>query len=357
MEKRIRRDYPEGIPAVGADALRFTFAALATYSRTINFDIKRCEGYRNFCNKLWNATRFVLMNCEDYKPTGTRPPLKTPVEHWIVSKLADLSDQLDKHYRDYRFDLAAQALYEFTWNDFCDWFVELSKPALSGEDKAAADSTRHTLLYVLEALLRALHPITPFITEELWQQVAPKLTLTGESVSRQAYPRSKDLVQADRSRNSEVEWLCQAVLQIRSIRSQMGIAPSRAVPLLIELPAGHEIPLAASESYLKFLARLESIRILAPGEEPPPAAAAVLDKARLLIPLAGLIDMGAERERLAKEIARIEGEITRARAKLDKPDFVQNAPAAVVDKERQRVAEFETTLQGLREQSTRLASL
>ncbi|HEV7164784.1 MAG TPA: valine--tRNA ligase [Gammaproteobacteria bacterium] len=357
VEKRVRRDYPEGIPAVGADALRFTFAALATHSRTINFDLKRCEGYRNFCNKLWNATRFVLMNCEDFKPTTVRPPLKTPVEHWIVSKLYDLSDELDRHYRDYRFDLAAQALYEFTWNDFCDWFVELSKPALNGEDQTAADSTRHTLLYTLAALLRALHPIIPFITEELWQQVAPKLGVKGESVSRQTYPQSKDLIQPDRSRNAEVEWLCQAVLQIRSIRSQMGVAPSRAVPLLIELPAGHKIPLTGTEPYLKFLARLESIRILAPSEQPPPSAAAVLDQARLLIPMAGLIDMAAERERLAKEIARIEGEITRAGAKLDKPDFVQNAPAAVVDKERQRVKEFETTLQGLREQSTRLAAL
>jgi valyl-tRNA synthetase len=357
VEKRVRRDYPEGIPAVGADALRFTFAALATYSRTINFDLKRCEGYRNFCNKLWNATRYVLMNCEGFKPAGPLPPLKTPAEHWIVSKCADLSDNLERHYREYRFDLAAQALYEFTWNDFCDWFVELSKPALSGDDKAVADSTRHTLLYVLEQLLRALHPIIPFITEELWQQVAPTLGITGGSVSRQSYPRSADLVKPDRSRNAEVEWLCAAVLQIRSIRSQMGVAPSRGVPLLIELEPGHSIPLATAEPYLRFLARLETIEVLKPGQEPPPAAAAMLDKARLLIPMAGLIDLGAEKERLAKEITRMEGEISRAKAKLDKPDFVKNAPAAVVDKERRRVQEFEAALQGLREQSARLASL
>ncbi|MFI4968051.1 MAG: valine--tRNA ligase [Gammaproteobacteria bacterium] len=357
VEKRVRRDYPEGIPAVGADALRFTFAALATYSRTINFDLKRCEGYRNFCNKLWNASRYVLMNCEGYSPQSANPPLKTPVEHWIVAKLHDLCGELDGYYKDYRFDLAAQALYEFTWNDFCDWFLELSKPALSGDDKAAADSTRHTLLYVLETLLRALHPITPFITEELWQQVAPKLGVKGDSVSRQAYPLPANLVQSDRSRNAEVAWLRAAVLQIRSIRSQMGVAPSRAVPLLIELAPGHAIPLAATELYLKFLAKLESVKVLAPGEQPPPAAAAVLDQARLLIPMAGLIDMGAERERLGKEITRIEGEILRAKAKLDKPDFVQNAPAAVVEKERQRVKDFETALQGLREQATRLATL
>jgi len=357
VEKRVRRDYPEGIPAVGADALRFTFAALATYSRTINFDLKRCEGYRNFCNKLWNASRYVLMNCEGFSPQGARPPLKTPVEHWIVAKLQDLCGELDGHYKSYRFDLAAQALYEFTWNDFCDWFLELSKPALSGEDETAADSTRHTLLYVLETLLRALHPITPFITEELWQQVAPKLGIKGESVSRQKYPQTADIVQPDRSKNPEVEWLRMAVIQIRSIRSQMGVAPSREVPLLIELAPGHQTPLATTEPYLKFLARLESIRILESGEQPPPAAAAMVDQARFLIPMAGLIDMGAERERLAKEIARIEGEILRARTKLDKPDFVQNAPAAVVEKERQRVKDFETTLQGLREQAARLASL
>ncbi len=357
VEKRVRRDYPEGIPAVGADALRFTFAALATYSRTINFDLKRCEGYRNFCNKLWNASRYVLMNCEGFSPQGARPALMTPVEHWIIAKLQDLCGELDGHYKNYRFDLAAQALYEFTWNDFCDWFLELSKPALSGDDKVAADSTRHTLLYVLETLLRALHPLTPFITEELWQQVAPKLGVKGESVSRQAYPLAANLVQPDRSRNVEVEWLRAAVLQIRSIRSQMGIVPSRAVPLLIELAPGHTIPLQATEPYLKFLAKLESVKVLAPGEQPPAAAAAMVDQARFLIPLAGLIDMGAERERLAKEIARIEGEILRAKAKLDKPDFVQNAPAAVVEKERQRVKDFETSLQGLREQATRLASL
>ena len=357
VEKRIRRDYPQGIPASGADALRFTFASLATYSRTINFDLKRCEGYRNFCNKLWNASRYVLMNCEGYTAGTVTPPLKTPVEHWIVSKLFDLTDALEGHYRAYRFDLAAQALYEFTWNDFCDWFVELSKPSLSGEDKAVADSTRHTLLYVLETLLRSLHPLIPFITEELWQQVAPKLGIQGESVSLQAYPESARLVPHDRRHNGEIEWLRAAILQIRSIRSQMGVPPSKAVPLLIELERDHSIPLKSTEPYLRFLARLESVRVLDPGEMPPPAAAGVLDRARLLIPLAGLIDLGAEKERLMKEIARVEGEIGKVKAKLGKPDFVQNAPAPVVEKERQRLKEFETTLHGLREQLQRLAAL
>jgi valyl-tRNA synthetase len=357
VEKRVRRDYPQGIPAVGADALRFTFAALATYSRTINFDLKRCEGYRNFCNKLWNATRYVLMNCEDYVPAGGLPPLKTPVEHWIVAKLFDLCDELERHYRDYRFDLAAQALYEFTWNEYCDWFLEFSKPALNGSDQTAADSTRHTLLYVLETLLRALHPITPFITEELWQQVAPKLKIAGESVSLQAYPLSKDLVRPDRSRNSEVEWLKAAVLQIRSIRSQMGIAPSKEVPLLIEAPAGHSIPLAATESYLRFLARLASIEVLQPGQEPPPAAAAVLDQARLLIPLAGLIDLGAERQRLDREIEKTRINLERSEQKLTTDSFVNGAPAEVVAKERARAAEMRAALEQLKLQRERLAAV
>ncbi|HET7174880.1 MAG TPA: valine--tRNA ligase [Gammaproteobacteria bacterium] len=357
VEKRVRRDYPEGIPAVGADALRFTFAALATYSRTINFDLKRCEGYRNFCNKLWNATRYVLMNCEGFKPATALPTLKTPAEHWIVSKFFDLCDELERHYRDYRFDLAAQALYEFTWNDFCDWFVELSKPALNGGDQAVADSTRHTLLYVLEQLLRTLHPITPFITEELWQQVAPKLALQGESVSRQAYPASKDLVQPDRSRNSDIEWLCAAVLQIRSIRSQMGVAPSRAVPLLIELDPGHSIPLAATEPYLKFLARLETVQVLAPGVQPPPSSAAVLDKARLLIPMAGLIDLKAERQRLDREIEKTQANLARSEQKLTTDSFVNGAPAEVVAKERTRAAEMRAALQQLHAQRERLAAV
>ncbi|MGE5625881.1 MAG: valine--tRNA ligase [Bacillota bacterium] len=357
VEKRVRKDYPQGIQPVGADALRFTFAALATYSRTINFDLKRCEGYKNFCNKLWNAARYVLINCENFTAGSGHPLLKTSAENWIVSKLRDLTDELEGNFKIYRFDLVAQALYEFVWNDFCDWFVELSKPTLNGQNQEAADSMRHTLLYVLENALRALHPITPFITEELWQQVAPKLGIEGKTISLRPYPHAENIVRADRSMNSEIEWLRGTVIQIRSIRSQMGIAPSREVPLLIELGTSDQIPLRNTESYLKFLARLESIRILSPGEPPPPSAAAVLDKSKLHIPLAGLIDLDAERARLAKEIARIQSEISKCRVKLEKGDFVQNAPAQVVEKERQRLRDFETALAGLQEQSQRLSSL
>jgi valyl-tRNA synthetase len=357
VEKRVRRDYPQGIPAAGADALRFTFAALATYSRTINFDLKRCEGYRNFCNKLWNATRFVLINSDGFNSTNKKPALRTPIEHWIISKLESTLESVEKNFKTYRFDLIAQDLYEFVWNDYCDWFLELSKPNLNSNDPEVADSTRHTLLYVLENILRALHPITPFITEELWQQIAPKLGIRDETISLQKYPTIEGLIQHDRSRNSDVEWLIAAVLKLRSIRSQMDIAPSRAVPLFIELQQGHSIPLDTVGSYLQSLARLESLEILKPGVTAPASATAVLDLAWLHIPLKGLIDLDAERARLTKEIARIEGEISKCRVKLEKPDFVQNAPAAVVEKEHQRLQDFEITLAGLREQTKRLASL
>ncbi|MGH8283325.1 MAG: valine--tRNA ligase [Gammaproteobacteria bacterium] len=354
VAKRIRKDYSQGIPAVGADALRFTFAALAGYSRTINFDLKRCEGYRNFCTKLWNATRFVLMNCENFSASGT-PPLETPAEHWIVNKLEHLLINVEEHYRTYRFDLLAQVLYEFTWNDFCDWFLELSKPALNGADKSAADSTRHTLLYVLEALLRALHPIIPFITEELWQQVAPKLGKQGTTISLEDYPESVRL--ADPSTTTDIEHLIAAVIQIRSIRSEMGLSPSLNVPLLIEDKSNDTQRWQRLEHSLKFLARLDSLRVLKPGELPPPAAIAVLDQATLMIPLKGLIDVPAEITRLEKQLEKLRQEQVRTQAKLDNTAFVNGAPTDVVAAVHIRVKELNGALSRLQYQLDRLHTL
>lgn len=355
VEKRIRRDYPDGIPAVGADALRFTFAALATYGRTINFDLKRCEGYRNFCTKLWNASRFVLMNCEDFSASGT-PPLRTPAEHWIAGKLDRLLADIENHFKTYRFDLLAQALYEFTWNDYCDWFIELSKPALNGNDKQAADSTRHTLLYVLEALLRALHPIIPFITEELWQQVAPKLSHTGASISLQAYPKA-GAIKTDAGAASDTERLIAAVLRIRSIRSEMNLSPALAVPLLIEDKSGDAALWQRLEASLKFIARLKSVRVLQPGETPPPAATTVLDQATLLIPLKGLIDVNAEILRLEKQLDKLRQELVRTEAKLDNTQFTNSAPAAVVDGVRAKAEESRAAIGKLEQQLTKMHSL
>jgi valyl-tRNA synthetase len=390
VDKRIRKDYPDGIPAVGADALRFTFAALATYGRTINFDLKRADGYKNFCNKLWNAARFVLMNCEDFPSpaqrgkvpegrmgagaaegvTAAHHPHPTPLlegegfkapatdaEKWILTRLERTLQEVELQMPLYRFDLIAQALYEFTWNEFCDWFVELAKPALSGSDQAMADSTRHTLLFVLEALLRALHPIIPFITEEIWQEVAPKLGIAATSISRQAYPRSDEFA-CDTGAAAQIEWLRAVLTDIRRIRSEMNIPPGKAIPLLFA--GGGADDRARARKFadsIAFLARAESQRWLEPGEAEPAAATAVVGEVRILIPLAGLIDVGAEMARLAKEIKRIEGEMAMFKAKLSNANFVQNAPAEVVAQEKQRLKDRETTLLALNEQLARLSDL
>jgi valyl-tRNA synthetase len=354
VEKRIRKDYPEGITAVGTDAMRFTFAALATYGRTINFDLKRAEGYKNFCNKLWNAARFALMNVESAEP-GTSLPV-TAAEQWILSRLVATLDEVDAHFKTYRFDLVAQALYEFVWNDYCDWFLELSKPALNGDNAEAAASTRLTLLRVLEAILRALHPITPFITEEIWHNVAPKLAISGDSVSARPYPRSDEfLTGIDASSVSDVVWLKSVLGEIRRIRSEMNVSPGKQIPLLFARGnASDHARIERFSSQIAFLARTESQRWLSDGEEEPASASAIVGELRVLIPLAGLIDLDAEKARLGKEIKRVEGEIAKCNGKLGNATFVTNAPAAVVEQERQRLADFTSTLAGLREQLARL---
>jgi len=354
VEKRIRKDYPDGIAAVGTDALRFTFAALATYGRTINFDLKRAEGYKAFCNKLWNAARFVLMNIET-PPAALAQP-QTEAERWIYARLRATLAEVEAQMKLYRFDLVAQALYEFVWNEYCDWFVELAKPALGGEDKAAAESTRHTLLTVLEAALRALHPITPFITEEIYQSVAPLLGLKEASISRRSYPQADDLPMDDAVASTDIEWLRTVLTQVRRIRSEMNIAPSKAIPLLYA--NGNAVDRARADKFgaqIAFLARAESQRWLAAGGAEPAAAAAIIGEMKLLIPLAGLIDLSAEKARLEKEIKRLDGEIAKSSTKL--ANFGPKTPPNVVEQEKQRVADFTTTLNGLREQFDRLKDL
>ena len=357
-EKRIRRDYPQGIPAAGADALRFTFAALATYGRTINFDLKRCEGYKNFCNKLWNASRYVLMNTagEDNGGPGTEMEFSL-ADRWIQSRFAETLTAVEKGFASYRFDLASQALYEFTWNEFCDWYLELSKPVLQDKavSAAAQRGTRYTLLTVLEALLRALHPLTPFITEEIWQKVAPLLGKKNPSVMRESYPKTGDF-ERDSGVEQELAWLKEFILGVRRIRAEMDIAPAKPMPVLLQDASKEDRARAERHrALLTFLARLEGIRFL--DGDAPPAATALLGQMKILVPMAGLIDMDAERARLAKEITRIEGEIEKCNTKLGKPDFVDNAPPTVVEKERQRLKDYQTSLQGLQGQLKRLASL
>ena len=357
VEKRIRKDYPDGIPAIGTDALRFTFAALASYSRTINFDIKRAEGYKAFCNKLWNAARFVLLNAGNGESgIGNRKDQEpvTEAERWILTRLKQTLAEVEQHFISYRFDHLAQALYEFVWNEYCDWFLELSKPALNGDDAAAAASTRHTLLVVLESVLRALHPVIPFITEEIYQELAPRLSLADTSVFARPYPLAADFA-ADEAATAEIEWFKNVLSGIRRIRSEMNIPPGKTIPLLLaDGDAGDRARVAKFAPQIAFLARTEAPQWVEAGADEPAAAAAVVGSLRVLIPLAGLIDLAAEKARLAKEIGRIEVEIKKCEGKLGNANFVANAPAEVVAQERQRIADWNTTLAALREQAGKL---
>ncbi len=361
IEKATVKEFPEGIPAFGADALRFTFASLATHGRDIKFDLQRCEGYKNFCNKLWNAARFALINCEGFSvgaasaatsvaPEGAPTP-KTDAERWILARLAKTTAEVHAQFAAYRFDLAAQALYEFAWNDYCDWFLELAKPALQGDDRAAADGTRHTLLFTLETLLRLLHPLIPFITEEIWHHVKPMLAIDGDSISLRPYPEANDFGADFSVAEADIEWLKSAATQLRRIRSEMNIAPSKTVPLLLQDGSTDDrARLARFDSQLRFLARLESIAWI--EGEAPAAATAVIGNLKLLIPLAGLIDLDAEKIRLDKEIKRIEAEIGKCQAKLEK--FGPNTPAAVVEQERTRLVDWSRQLAALTEQRAKL---
>jgi valyl-tRNA synthetase len=354
VEKRIRKDYPGGIPAIGTDALRFTFAALASYSRTINFDIKRAEGYKAFCNKLWNAARFVLMNLPEGELPAPAALPATEAERWILTRLKQTLGEVDQHFTTYRFDLLAQALYEFTWNEFCDWFLELSKPALNGDDATAAASTRHTLVVVLETILRALHPIVPFITEEVWQNVAPRLKLSENGLMQRPWPRAEDIL-SDDAATAEIEWFKNVLSGIRRIRAEMNIAPGKTIPLLLaDGDASDRARAAKFAAQISFLARVDAPQWIEAGADEPAAAAAVVGSLRVMIPLAGLIDLSAEKTRLAKEIARIEGEIKKCEGKLGNANFVANAPAAVVEQERQRIADWSVQVGALREQMQKL---
>jgi len=354
VEKRIRKDYPNGIPAIGTDALRFTFAALASYSRTINFDIKRAEGYKAFCNKLWNAARFVLMNLPEGKLAAPAGAPVTEAERWILTRLKQTLAEVEQHFVTYRFDLLAQSLYEFVWNEYCDWFLELSKPALNGDDATAAASTRHTLLVVLESVLRALHPIVPFLTEEIWQSVAPKLGIEADSILQRSWPNANEIT-IDETATAEIEWFKNVLSGIRRIRAEMNIAPGKMIPLLLaDGDASDRARAAKFAAQISFLARVDAPQWIESGANEPAAAAAVVGSLRVLIPLAGLIDLGAEKTRLSKEIAKIEGEIKKCENKLGNANFVANAPAEVVTQERQRIADWNTQLGALREQMRKL---
>jgi valyl-tRNA synthetase len=367
IEKRTKKEFPEGIAAYGTDALRFTFAALASPGRDIKFDLQRCDGYRNFCNKLWNATRFVLMNVQNedgslkdcgFEDCATKPDghlYFSPADRWIVSQLQHTAAEVERAFTDYRFDLAAKAMYEFVWDEYCDWYLELAKVQLQAEQHnesqigsaASQRGTRRTLIRVLETILRLVHPIMPFITEEIWATIGPISGRTGPSIMLEAYPTPQPN-KLDANAQTWVAELKQAVEACRSLRGEMGISPASRVPLIA---SGNAEQLAAYAPYLKALAKLEDVSIVA---ELPDADAPVMLVNDFKLMLKVEIDVAAEKERLGKEIARLQGEISKANAKLNNESFVARAPEAVVLQEKARVAEFSASLEKLEAQIAKL---
>jgi valyl-tRNA synthetase len=360
IEKATRRQYPGGIAPHGTDALRFTFAALASPSRDLRFDLGRVGGYRNFCNKLWNAARFVTLALggEPAAPAGAPAELSV-ADRWIRARFGHMLAAVEEALREYRFDFAATALYEFTWYDFCDWYIELAKPVLQSHEAPAAAlaGTRRTLAQILEALQRALHPLMPFITEEIWQRAAPLAGISGDTVMLQPYPAVADFP-PDEAAEREAAWIKAVVLGVRQIRGEMNISPARRMPLLLRDASARDREWAARHApYLERLAGLESVTVLAPGSAAPPSAIALAGTLTLLVPMAGLIDAPAEAERLGKLIARAEKDLAGVRARLAGGGFVSNAPAHVVAGERERLTELERTVSGLRAQLERVRGL
>ncbi len=351
------REFPEGIPAFGTDALRFTFASLATQGRNINFDLGRIQGYRNFCNKLWNAARFVLMNTEhaDCGLNGEEVHLDVG-DRWIISRLQETERDVIRAFGDYRFDLAAQSLYTFVWDEYCSWYLEWSKTALQKAGEAAARGTRRTLVRVLETTLRLLHPLTPFITEALWLKIAPLAGRTGPTIMLAPYPQPEPS-RIDETAVAQMTRLMGIVEAVRNIRGEMNIAPGQKIPLVIEGANADRALIDDNSRVLIQLARLSTLTVLEPGQQPPKAAVGLVGTWKALVPLKGLIDKEAETKRLGKEIARIHNEIERARSKLSRPDFVARAPQAVVEEEQRRLSDFETRLQQLEGQRQRVAGL
>ncbi|QIK38110.1 valine--tRNA ligase [Caldichromatium japonicum] len=360
IERDTRRDFPNGIPAFGTDALRMTFASLASTGRDIKFDLGRIEGYRNFCNKLWNAARYVLMNTEGQDcGLGSGPIELSAADRWIWSELQRTIRSVTEAIESYRFDLAAQSLYEFTWDQFCDWYLELSKPVLNDPavSAAAKRGTRRTLVQTLETLLRLLHPIMPFITEEIWQKVRHLAGVEGESIMLAPYPVD-DAAAVDAGATAEIDWVKQCILGIRRIKGEMNIAPGKPLPVLIANASDQDCQwLATARLYLDFLARTESITLLDDESQAPESAIALVGAMKILIPMAGLIDKSAELKRLDKEIARLSDEIARLEIKLANPEFVAKAKPEVVAKEQVKIAERRSALAELEAQHERMVKL
>jgi valyl-tRNA synthetase len=360
IESQTRKDFPEGIPSFGTDALRFTFAALASNGRDISFDLGRTEGYRNFCNKIWNAARFVLMNTEG-KDCGQDDGevTLTSADRWMISQLQRSELKVEEAIARYRFDLAAQEIYDLIWNRYCDWYLELCKAVLNDEnsDPALQAGTRRTLVRVLETILRLAHPIMPFITEEIWQRIAGIAGKQGNTIMTQPYPRY-DESRLDSEAEKEMEWVMAFILGIRKIRGEMDISPGKRVPVLLAGAAESDLSmLDSNRQYLDVVGKAESLTVLSEGEAEPESSIAMVGNLRLLIPIAGLIDKQAELGRLGREKAQVESEIDRIEKKLANTEFVEKAPQQVVAREREKLADLLVRKSAIAKQFEKISAL
>ncbi|MDD4862674.1 MAG: valine--tRNA ligase [Alishewanella agri] len=355
---RTSKQFPEGIPASGTDAVRFTLAALASTGRDINWDMKRLEGYRNFCNKLWNASRYVLMNTEGQDcGFNSNDKVLSLADKWILAQYQQTVKQVRHYFDSYRFDLAATALYEFTWNQFCDWYLELTKPVLFKGSEAEQRGTRHTLITVLESLLRLMHPIMPYITESIWQAVKPLAGINSDSIMLATYPvYQAELV--DETAQADLEWLKAVITAIRNVRGEMNIAPSKPLAVLLRNLNAEELRrLEQNRNFLLVMAKLDSLEVLAADAKAPASATQLIGSMDLLIPMAGLIDKAAELGRIAKQLEKTQQELSRVAGKLNNEGFVAKAPEAVLEKERAKLAELEQALAKLQAQQAEIAAL
>jgi valyl-tRNA synthetase len=359
IEKATRKEFPEGIESHGTDALRFTFYSIATSSRTIRFDMKRVEGYRNFCNKLWNAANFVFMNTLPVDDNLTKEPLElSVVDRWIWSEFQRTQEAVEFAMQTYRYDLAAKAIYEFVWDEFCDWYLELCKPILNNEAAPkAARAAKATLLQVLENTLRLAHPFIPFITEEIWQQLPTSIRDSGDTIMTQPFPNIFSELR-DEQAEADIAWIKSVVTATRNIRGEMDISPAKPIPILFSNgDDADKTRLEQHSSLLEFLIRPEKLEWWDSSEEPPLSATHLVGDMQVLVPMAGLIDKDAELARLDKDIEKKEKDQARTKGKLNNPNFVDKAPADVVQKEKDKLIELDTALQQLLAQKARIETL
>ncbi|WP_180076721.1 valine--tRNA ligase [Acinetobacter sp. YH12251] len=360
IEKSTRKEFPEGIQSYGTDAVRFTFCALANTGRDIKFDMKRVEGYRNFANKIWNATRFVMMNCEEQViGQEVRQDLWELPEQWIVSRLQKAEQAVQTAFATYRLDLAAQAIYEFIWNEYCDWYVELTKPVLNDENVSVERKAevRRVLLAVMEASLRLAHPLMPYLTEEIWQTLAPKLNISGETIMLAQYPVA-DEAKINEQAEADMQWLQGLIGAVRNIRGEMGLGNARLLPVLLQNTTDAEkAQIARIEPLFKALAKVESITFLADGEQPPLSSSSVVGHVSVYVPMKGLIDPKAELGRLQKDLDKVQKQHDQIATKLGNEGFVAKAPAAVVEGEKVKLAEFADQLAKIKANMEQIAAL